>query len=135
MNTEYKTPRIGHLIETMKGVSVVAGSTAPNPRDVQKIVLIGEVDNEGDCRLFLISNSTHGLRKEIFLRQSLKFACHSVLIGWGRFMNPTLQTSLALCIALYGVSNGRKVYVDFAKKYLAELPSGEDFTKELNVSI
>lgn len=137
-----KTPRIAHLIELSGKKFPIAASLAPNPIDAQKIVLIGEVGPDGEHRLWLISTATNQIKKEIWVSRSLKFASHSAALGWGctarqnvGLMHRNMQTALALCMVLYGVSNALKCYKDFAAKYLFGLPAGQSFNKQLTVEL
>lgn len=136
-----KSPSIAHLLQ-IKGKPVnIAASTAPNPSTPQTITLIGQVEPDGTHRLFIICNATHNQKKEIWVSRSLKFASHSCAIGWGFIgsniasMHRNLQTALAVCMVIYGVSNALKCYKDFAIKYLYHLPSGQSFNQTLTIQL
>lgn len=125
----------------------VAPSTAPNPKETQTIILEGKVnidrfDGSDYCSLFLYKHGCDGKKKELHLFKALRFRSHAPRFGWG--VNPAdkaqsekvnLQTALALCIELYGSSNGLQVYQKFATKYIEPLPFGVSFVHQLTVEL
>lgn len=136
----YKTPRIAHLVELTKGVQPMAASTAPNPRLPQTITLKGVMRIDGFDGSEFAELYLNG--KPVYIRKSLKFASHSYGFAWGIDWNDKaaslkacLQTSLAVCIELYGISNALKVYQQFSEKYIECCPFNQAFEKSITVEL
>jgi hypothetical protein len=72
--------------------------------------------------------------KELKPYKSQKLRNHSPDgFNWGYGGSGPAQAALAICLELFGQRKALEIYQAFKWEYIADLPFGKDFEKELNI--